>query len=376
MRNGVAFCVCSIAASLVLAACGGSAQPNAPLPTAPTGAPVPGGAPAVNGFPVTIKDYALPAGQQSGPFDLVVGPDGAIWFPAGHLQMDRVTGPGTIAMFTAPGTPPGNPDGTWDGFSSAVSYAGNIYTEFSGQGGIWGVPYSLFLARVTTSGSITPDRQIAADVLFAGMITDSSGALWVYTSSTTAIGLLERLSWNGTEWRSLAECTIEGDGMTLAFGGDGNIYAAAIAIGGPPTIYKVSPACTVLATYQPPSSAAFTSMASGADGALWIVERGTGVIGHLTTSGSYSEFRVPFPGSQPSGITKGSDGAIWFTDVGTNAIGRVTPAGVFSEFTVPTPNAFGQYKNGIVSCPQKCDGAHGRLWFSESNAHKAGRLEF
>lgn len=374
MRSCVAFRIFATAAFVVLAACGG--QRNTPLPVVPTGGPVSGGTPTVDGFPVSINEFALPAGQQNGPYELVVGPDGAIWFPAGHLQMDRVTGPGTITVFTAPGTPPGNPDGTWDGFTSAVSYAGSIYTEFSGEGGIWGVPYSLFLARVTTSGTITVDKQIGPDVLFAGMVTDASGALWVYTSTYSAIGLLQRLSLDGTQWKTLATCTIEGDGMTLAYGADGNIYAGAIAIGGTPTIYKVSPACSVLATFQPPFSALFVSIASGPDGALWMTERGTGVIGHLTTSGSYSELRVPFAVSLPSSITKGSDGAMWFTDAGTNAVGRVTAAGAFNEFAVPTPNAFGSYLNGIVSCPQKCDGAHGRLWFAESNAHKVGRLEF
>jgi virginiamycin B lyase len=376
MREYTAFRGCLAAAVIVLAACSGGTRQSSPLPAAPSSAPVSGGAPTVDGFPVTINEFALPASQQIGPGKLSVGPDGAIWFPAGHLQMDRVTGPGGITVFTAPAVPPTNPEGTWDGFDSSVSYAGSIYTEFSGLGGIWGVPYSVFLARVTTSGAITPDVQIGPDVLFAGMVTDNSGALWVYTSTSSAIGIVQRLSWNGTQWNRPAECTIEGDGTTLAYGPDGNVYAAAVAIGGPPTIYKISPACNILGIFQPSSAALFSSIAFGRDGALWMVELGTDVIGHLTTSGSYTEYHVPFTGSRPSSITKGSDGAIWFTDAGTNAIGRVTTAGVFSEFSLPTPNAFIQYPSGIVSCPQKCGGAHGRLWFSEPAAHKVGRLEY
>lgn len=360
----------SLALGVVLVSCDGPSAGGgrSALPVGPTL--------TIDGFPVSIREYALPPTQQNALRNLVVGPDGAIWLSAGTLQMDRVTGNGMIDVFTAPSAPPTNPEGTWSGFFQSISYAGNVYTEFSGEGGIWNHPYSLFLARVTIAGNITPDTSIGADELFGGMVTDSSGGLWVYVVPTTANGNLSRLVWNGVNWIGGPGCEIDGDPSTLAFGPDGNLHVAATSVPGDvPIIYKVSPSCKILAVFRPPTSLrSIARMTAGPDGALWLLERGAGLIGHLTTAGVYTELQVPYHGSLPVDITQGSDGAIWFTDAGTNAIGRVTSAGVFSEFPIPTPNALGG--SSLISCPRKCDGAHGRIWFTEPASDKIGRLEF
>lgn len=363
-------------------ACSGSGRQNAPLPVIPSTAPGAGGSPSVDGFPISIEEFALP-GSQSSPRKPVVGPDGAVWLPAGSLQMDRVTGPGTITAFTAQPTPPGNPDGTWSGFFDGLSYAGSIFTEFSGEGGVWGHPYSLLLARVTMDGAITPSLIVAPDFLFRGMTTDSSGGMWVLTSNSNAISFLQRFALNGTTWSSGSRCVVGGDdaltdSLALAYGPDHDLYAAGFSLSVVPVIYKTAPDCRTLGVFQLPTFAEHWQpvMTFGSDGDLWILNRGTAAVFRMTTSGTFTQYTVPFPGSALAGITKGSDGAIWFTDFGTNAIGRMTTAGTFAEFPVPTPNAFTQYGGGIVSCPQKCDGAHGRLWFSEDAASKIGRLEF
>src|SRR5207248_6214937 len=58
------------------------------------------------------------------------------------------------------------------------------------------------------------------------------------------------------------------------------------------------------------------------------------------TSGSaqtaaISEFAISLAGT-PRGIAAGPDGALWFTESDAHRIGRITTAGAISEFSLPT----------------------------------------
>lgn len=361
----------------ILCACSSSTAPMpARMPSPPSG-----GVPlTIDGFPVSITEYALP---NSSPGNPVVGADGLVWFPAGQIQMDRISGTGAVSVFTA--TPPsGYP---WTGFTESVSAGTAAYTEFlAPESSSMPELLGLYIARVSMSGVITQATAIGTDndFPFAAMAADASGAFWTYIADYGANGRLDRFTWNGTGLTMTTGCGgIFGDVDGLAYGPDGNLYAAASVIG-TPTIYKIAPSCAVLATFTPAVPSRVLKIVSGLDGALWMIfQGGTNVIGRLSTSGVYSQFSAPYASSKISAIAKGSDGAIWFTDEGTNAIGRLTTTGSFSEFPVPTPNAFsmpGHYvggdTGGLISCPTACENAHGRIWFSENNASKIGRLEF
>lgn len=105
-------------------------------------------------------------------------------------------------------------------------------------------------------------------------------------------------------------------------------------------------------------------------GALWFIEAGAKKIGRITTAGQFSEFVLPTPNYNFSGIAAGPDGALWFTALGGNKIGRITTAGEFSEFVLPAPNS---RPYGITAGP---DGA---VWFTEkspneSSGGKIGRI--
>lgn len=110
------------------------------------------------------------------------------------------------------------------------------------------------------------------------------------------------------------------------------------------------------------------SIAAGPDGAMWFTEItgfNTGKIGRITTSGSITEYGIPFP-SQPYGIAAGPDGALWFDEqvIPYGQIRRITPtAGSITSYPLPSANLI---PLGITAGP---DGA---LWFTESG--KIGRI--
>jgi streptogramin lyase len=104
---------------------------------------------------------------------------------------------------------------------------------------------------------------------------------------------------------------------------------------------------------------------TGPDDALWFTEQMANKIGRMDVSGNLKEFPVPTPSSNPTGITPGSDGNLWFTEYLANKIGRVTPSGNFSEFPVPTPGV-----NPFLLCP----GPDGNIWFTEQTGGQLGKV--
>lgn len=102
---------------------------------------------------------------------------------------------------------------------------------------------------------------------------------------------------------------------------------------------------------------------SGPDGALWVTDTETNVIGRITTAGKFTlEQRLTVALSD--GITTGPDKNLWFTVAQLDAyIGRITPAGKVTLFK----DSGGFYPQGITTGP---DGA---LWFAESNG-RIGRM--
>jgi|GEM_PF-5330799 len=145
---------------------------------------------------------------------------------------------------------------------------------------------------------------------------------------------------------------------------------------------------------------------TGPDGALWFVE--TGQVGHITTSGLFSQFNLPANSSPlsltagpnstvwvtnstlneldkfttdggpirmpldtpgfPEGIVTGPDGNMWFTNPGNNSIDRLTlvTSGLVTQFPLPTAR----------SQPARITvGSDNALWFTESGSNKIGRID-
>src|SRR5262245_57893241 len=63
----------------------------------------------------------------------------------------------------------------------------------------------------------------------------------------------------------------------------------------------------------PTANATPTGLAVGSDGNLWFTESGTGKVGKVTPSGTFTEYALT-SGRQPYGITAGPNGALWVTE--------------------------------------------------------------
>ena len=113
-----------------------------------------------------------------------------------------------------------------------------------------------------------------------------------------------------------------------------------------------------------------TGLTVGPDGALWFTEQFGNRIGRVDPSApsrqrTVLEYPVPTPASEPTGITTGPDGALWFTEQAGNRIGRIATDGTVTEFALPRPDS---HPTGITSGP---DGA---LWFTEQFGNRIGRI--
>ena len=296
-----------------------------------------------------IIEYPLPRPDLR-PGQIVLGPDGALWFtetgPGVDARVGRISASGTISEFSLPGQAP--------------------------------LPSSLVAGR--------------------------DGALWVATLRTHEIVRLETTG--ATTSFGLPYCP-RTNGVVLATGADGNIWFTTATCG---TIDRLTTLGQITEFPLPTASTpAPMSITSGYDGALWFLDHQNRTIGRMTMNGSVSWFSVPFGGvmngltsgpdqaiwitrttgptadllrldshgntrsyplpspafSTLASIVTGSDEALWFTEWNGNKVGRLDAVGSLTWLDVPTPNA---YPAGIAVGPE------GDIWFTESVGNRIGHI--
>ncbi|MEX1246704.1 MAG: hypothetical protein WEF99_18315 [Thermoanaerobaculia bacterium] len=296
-----------------------------------------GGSPAAG---QTWTDFPV-RGVPGGPYQIVSGPDGNLWFTWGEFRIGRMTVDGVVTEFLPPFVPKPIPIGI------AAGADGNLwFTE----------GWSNKIGRITTSGVITefplppPARQL-------GLITAGpDGNLWFTEPVGGAIGRI-------TPTGAITEFPLpspESVGWGITTGPDGNLW---FTMGD--RIGRITPAGVITEFPIPtPSPSPYAYIAAGPDGALWFTGEGANRIGRITTSGEVTEFPIPTPGSGPQGIVAGIDGHLYFVESEAGAVGRITTSGAITEFPVPT----GGYVEGITVGP---DGA---LWLALYQADAIGRL--
>lgn len=78
---------------------------------------------------------------------------------------------------------------------------------------------------------------------------------------------------------------------------------------------------------------------SGPDGNMWVTELVGNKIARVTPDGEVTEFAIPTFGSRPIAIVPGPDGNMWFSEEAGNKVARVERDGRITEFPVPKSQA-------------------------------------
>lgn len=373
-----------------ISACSGgngtSALPaSRPAPNNPGAAGVPSSS-AIAEFPIAAGDSA--------PTAIAVALDGNPWFLSSNA-VNRMTPAGVVSQFTSPEFFQYN-----NATDIIVGPDGALYfTANCAIADLTCFPSAVRFVRSTTSGAFTIFNADAGDTregnFQSALVSGTDNTIWA------AVGVGDTVSANGGAYEQirtdgtgvvpltrLPQPCINAEGAPsfgyysasgIARGGDGAIYIAASSPCGDfpvpegvSVVLRIDPGTgKITNTFPVPN---VSRIAKGPDGNLWVTQSGsTNAIGRLTPAGALTEFQLPTSKANPIGITLGNDGALWFTESDASKIGRITTSGGITEFSTPTPNS---KPYGIASLPGECGPGHGDIWFTENAANKIGRMLF
>jgi streptogramin lyase len=242
----------------------------------------------------TTTLYDLPHAQ-SGPLNITIGPDGALWFTekTGD-RVGRIDAAGTITEFTVP-TVFGQPSGITTGPD------GNLWITLAAADKI---------ARLTPAGVFTEFNVPGLGSWPESIAAGSDGNLWFTQRDSAQIG---RITPAGVVTEFIAGT---GAPNAIVAAPDGNLW-----YGGNPGSYRMT------------TSGQRTQMTGiwsvfghqrivGPDGALWSNDP-NGVI-RITMDGTIHFYTAASSNPRGYGITTGPDGRIWFSDSDTQALVRLT----------------------------------------------------
>jgi virginiamycin B lyase len=294
----------------------------------------------------TIEEFAPLPTADSQPQDLVLGPDGNIWFTErGNNKIGRInpSNPTQLDEYPTVGTAPDiitvGPDGAlW-------------FTELSSNS-IGRIAPGVAPSAVSIGGlGLQSPRGIAVG---------PDGNLWVTDAGAPTEVVI--VSPAGTKVDDVALPT-NFDPRNIAKGPDGNMWVAGfntnnfarIVAAGTPTLDPAD-------GYPAPSGVTPMDIIAGNDGNLWYTAQGT-TVGRITTAGVATNFTSK--GVDPFGITLGPDGAVWYAEFQAGAVGRVDAAGNTTNVTGMTAPAGPRYVTA---------GPGNTVWFTEETGNRLGRV--
>ena len=290
------------------------------------------------------------------PQKIVIGPDGNLWFT--ELDVDligRITPSGEITEFSEGITAGAGPFGLTVGPDGAL-----WFTEYHGNR----------IGRITTDGTVSEFSSPLLDGTSPRSIcTGADGNLWFTQLGTNAIGMMTP---KGDVAVYAGGISANAGPFDIAAGGDGNLWFTENYAGGefPGGIARITPKGVVTefdVGIGGSGQARPGDIAADAQGNLWFGESGFGIIGHMTTDGTLTEFGN-ISGGVFNGIAVGPGGYVWFTE-SDDRIGMLAPDGNVLEFTGMPHAEFGYaLPNFIVAGPD------GNLWHTEQQANRIGRL--
>lgn len=301
------------------------------------------------GVPPATGSVTIFATLSSGtyPWEIVNGPDGALWFVAygaSDPEFGRLTTTGVLTVYAIPnsGALPQaiavGPDGRiWSGDASGGSmyaidpttHAVSTYDLSGGgvygvdgiaagpDGNLWVTDGTGAIDRISTSGALLSQTPVAFGSAPFGIVEGPDGAMWFGDAGNGVIGRIDPVTLALQAFPTTG-VPVTGVGR-LTVGADGALWAA-MAVGG---VGRMTTAGAFTFYPSSPTAPAF-GIAAAPDNALWYPGCGCSgnSIGRITTGGAESVYDVGT--AEPYDITVGSDGGLWFTD-DTGQIGRIQP---------------------------------------------------
>ncbi len=242
---------------------------------------------------VQFATYPLTATQQ--PSYLTQGPNGALWFE----YQDSSTQTGMLGQITTAGAittyPVTGSNGT--GLANLVlGPDGNLwFTDFEGG--------QAYIGDITPAGTTT-EYQLNSTDAPAGLTSGPGGLLWAAVTNFDSFWTAALVGPTGNSGAGQIEdqYTLSAQPLQFATGPDNAVWFPEFNAN---YISRISPDGQVA---QYPVSAAGRLMTLGPDQAMWFTQAAN--IGRIASGGSVTEFPLSY--SPGNAITAGSDGALWF----------------------------------------------------------------
>ncbi|HEX4214417.1 MAG TPA: hypothetical protein VIA06_13965 [Candidatus Dormibacteraeota bacterium] len=337
--------------------------PARPVPTArptPTPAPsatptpVPTATPTPRAAAPTYSSVVLTGGAAG---NMVVAPDGSVWFGAGD-RIGRMAPGGQITYYTVPDV---------------------VWITLGPDGAIWFTGPQGSIGRMTLQGSVTSFPLPTPQESATDIVTGPDGALWFTEMSGNKIG---RITTSGavTEFplpdRGGVQCgEVCPAGITVS-GGDVWFAESQSSAAGGDRIGRMTPGGDLTEFPLPTTNADPYYVAATADGSIWFSEQHG--IGRITPSGSIQEYSIPGQSAAVTvdGLTVGSDGAVWFTanthdnpDLPLKStgsiLGRIDASGQITTYPLPAAaigaGVLSEGAGGTLVFPSY-DGTSNRVW--------------
>jgi len=356
-----------LAASFLLASCGGGGKSESGLPGTAALPPA-----AVREAPqgitvsprVQMTYYTIPpaVGGLTSDGSVALDLDGSVVFVGGRLLNGR---------FTAfPNVPPNlGPEQPYllqyyslgaiavDGLRTVYSCEQYILSigspESSTFGAVIAIPFDRSGKFLTNEGELgfTP---IAADGT-----TDSLNRYWAlfnptYLGNQPFVAIVSGARSSSPQWTFVNVGPVPADGLqnignAITRGSHGAMWVA--ITGTTDAIARVSDNAT-LNTFPVATGSNIQGLATDASGNVWFTDLGHNKIGRMNSNGSYVEFAIPTTNARPNRITRGGDGALWFTEAAANKVGRITTTGQITEYPIALK---GGTAEGITGPVHGCD---------------------
>lgn len=323
---------------------------------------------------------------------LIVGPDKQPWFvsnASSGFAIGRITPGGNVQTFPVPGYFEVSPLNVVVGPDGNLWYIGTTTIVLDQHGGT----FSTTFGRVTPTGDI---HQFAYPRSTTGPVVEThnlavgpDGNLWYALNKETfsqpdqnhvihegyAGGYIGRLTPSG-QFKEFSFPNPQAGVGSIATGRTGNIWFTA----GKGVVDQITPAGTVQ-TFSLPHG--IQSPVVGPDGNLWFFEGPSLAIGRLTPTGQLTEFPLnghpgpsgllPSEVGNPNTFVVGADGNLWFTERPWPVIGRITSDGSITEYW---PSTTGGRTISVLG--QIAASPDGSIWYTmntyaqQSNSPESG----